>query len=189
MLNGLRPEASHALCQVVTECFPGANPRMDISIESPGSLFSIVTPSEASVAPESRPAFHQPHVSRAFALPTLRNVTVIDPNVFASVLPGTTFQLSACRDNTSRRSSFGLKSTRKEFCDTANEGQQSSSIAGQHSQEMFRSVRMSPPVRTISRDYSRLPHGGSGLPRCNPQRQRGRTVTTPSLTLRVTWEP
>jgi len=37
--------------------------------------------------------------------------------------------------------------------------------------------------------YSWLPHGGNRLSRSNPQRKRGRTVTTPSLTLRVTEEP
>ena len=38
-------------------------------------------------------------------------------------------------------------------------------------------------IYTVTPDYSWLPHGGSRLPRTNPKRQRGRTVTTPSLTL------
>ena len=38
-------------------------------------------------------------------------------------------------------------------------------------------------------DYSWPPHGGNVPPQSNPKRQRGRTVTTPSLTLRVTFWP
>ena len=62
-----------------------------------------------------------------------------------------------------------------------------------HSQK-FRVTQISrralaPVEPDASRDYSWTPPGGSRLPRCNPQRKRGRTVTTPSLTLRVTFEP